>query len=347
MAGLFVGRLSDFLGRRKIILVVAALLFSLASLVSGFANSFAMLIGARLLMGVAEGGVMPITQALVAAEVEPGRRGLAMGAAQNFGANLLGNFLAPVILVAFASLYGWRRAFFLTALPGFLIGVFMWWFIRDPKVPERTARETKVSMSRVAGLRNVWLCCILSILLVAFLVVFAAFMPVYLVQSLAMDKGTMSWLMAMWGLPSMLYAFLIPGTSDLVGRRPVVIVMGAVSALIPLSVLFFRTDVWPLFLMFALGAAVSGTYPLVMATIPSETVPATGLATAMGLTMGLGEIIGGVLSPSVAGLLADSYGLGAIVWVLLALSAAIFLFALGLKETAPAALQKHAVSAVS
>jgi len=86
-AGLFVGRLSDFIGRRKILLVVAAFTFSIASLVSGVAGSFATLIAARLLMGVAEGGVMPITQALVAAEVKPERRGLAMGAAQKTGAN--------------------------------------------------------------------------------------------------------------------------------------------------------------------------------------------------------------------------------------------------------------------
>jgi MFS family permease len=73
-----------------------------------------------------------------------------------------------------------------------------------------------------------------------------------------------------------------------------------------------------------------------MATIPSETVSPSRLATAMGLTMGLGEVVGGVLSPGLAGLLADSFGLHAIVWVLLALSVGIFAFAFGLEETAPA-----------
>jgi MFS family permease len=347
VAGLGVGRLSDFLGRRKIILVAAAFAFSLASLGSGLATSFAMLVGARLLMGVAEGGVMPITQALVAAEVEPGRRGLAMGAAQNFGANLLGNFLAPLVLVAFASAYGWRHAFFLTALPGLIVGALMWAVIREPPVPARIQAAGTMSIGAVMRSRNVWLCSLLSILLVAFLVVFAAFMPVYLVQNLRMDKTTMAWLMSMWGLPSMLYAFLVTGTSDLIGRRPVVIAMSAVSALIPLSVLWFRGDVWPLFLMFGLGASVSGIYPLVMATIPSETVPASEVATAMGLTMGLGEVVGGVLSPEVAGLLADSWGLAAIVWVLLTISTALFLIALGLRETAPAARYGHEAAAAS
>ncbi len=79
LAGLLVGRLSDSLGRRKPILIIAAVIFSTASFVSGLATTFAMLLAARLLMGAAEGGVMPISQALVAAGAEPERRGLAMG----------------------------------------------------------------------------------------------------------------------------------------------------------------------------------------------------------------------------------------------------------------------------
>ncbi len=75
---------------------------------------------------------MPISQALVAAEVEPERRGLAMGVTQNFGANLLGNFLGPIVIVAFAQMYGWRQTFYLAALPGFIVAVLMWLLIREP-----------------------------------------------------------------------------------------------------------------------------------------------------------------------------------------------------------------------
>src|SRR6187431_1358930 len=47
IAGLFMGALVDRIGRRKLILVVATLVFSLASVVSGFAGSFIALLGAR------------------------------------------------------------------------------------------------------------------------------------------------------------------------------------------------------------------------------------------------------------------------------------------------------------
>ncbi len=54
---------------------------------------------------------------VVASEVKAERRGLAMGVTQNFGSNLLGSFVAPVLLVAFATAFGWRHAFFLAGIP--------------------------------------------------------------------------------------------------------------------------------------------------------------------------------------------------------------------------------------
>jgi len=99
IAGLGMGSLVDRFGRRKLMLVSATIVFSMASVLSGFASGFAWLLGARLLMGIAEGGIMPITQTLIAAEVPHERRGLAQGVTQNFGSNLIANTLGPVIIV--------------------------------------------------------------------------------------------------------------------------------------------------------------------------------------------------------------------------------------------------------
>src|SRR3546814_7203660 len=79
IAAFVYGRLSDTLGKRKILLIFATLAFSLCSFLTGLASTFALLLGARLLMGAAEGGVMPISHAMVASEVDPQRRGLAQG----------------------------------------------------------------------------------------------------------------------------------------------------------------------------------------------------------------------------------------------------------------------------
>jgi ACS family hexuronate transporter-like MFS transporter len=364
LAGLLVGRLSDMLGRRTVILVIAAFIFSVASLLSGWVTSFGMLLATRLLMGFAEGGVMPISQALISAEIDPARRGLAMGIAQNFGANLLSNFLGPIVVVNFGLAFGWRSAFYLAALPGVVAAVLMLWLLRDPTREEvgRKARGEGVS-GRLVGAsgdaggsggtggserlgaaawthRNVLLCVGMSISLVAFIVVFAIFMPLYLVNVRGMPQQVMAWLISMFGLTSMAFAFLVPGSSDVLGRRPVVISMSLLALLIPLGAMFVHQPLWLLFVLFALGAAMSGVFPLAMATIPSETVPPRQLATVLGLTMGLGEIIGGVFAPTLAGRAADSSGLGATLWILIGLSLATGLLACFIEETAPRVLQR-------
>ena len=109
---LLIGRVSDAWGRRKPLLVFCTVVFACMSFLSGVAGSFVALLLTRLLMGVAEGGVTPISHAVIVSTVEPSRRGVAMGVIQNFGSNLLGGFLSPLLLVALANHYGWRSAFY-------------------------------------------------------------------------------------------------------------------------------------------------------------------------------------------------------------------------------------------
>lgn len=342
IAGLAMGGLSDRFGHRKAILIVATLVFSLSSVLSGFAASFVAMLGARMLMGVAEGGIMPITQTLIAAEVPPERRGLAHGIAQNFGANVLANFLGPIIIVAMANAVGWRNAFFLVALPGFLMVLLLALFVREPHELDNRPKPTLADARRLLLDRNILVCVVLSILLVAYLVVFSLFMPLYLVQAKGIDTQRMSWIMSSAGLASIAVAFIVPGLSDRLGRRPVSAVAGLLGVFIPLGALWAGGDsVWPYYLAFAAGAAITGVFPLAMATVPSEIVPPGLTATALSLTMGTSEIIGGVLAPTLAGRAADAYGLAAPLWIIAGLAVAVGLIALLLRETAPQVLARR------
>ena len=65
----------------------------------------------------------------------------------------------------------------------------------------------------------------------------------------------------------------------------------------------------------------------------------------MSLTMGISEIVGGTGGPSLAGVLADRYGLSAPIWLLAVLAVLIVLLALGLPETAPRVLARRAATA--
>src|SRR6478735_11657493 len=132
LAGLTVGPLSDRLGSRKPILLAATLMFCACSFLSGLAGGFLALLGARLLMGIAEGGVMPVSHAMIVAEVNPRWRGLGMGVGQNVGSSLLGSTMARLVLVPLAAAVGWRMGFSLAAIPGLVTAALIWLTLREP-----------------------------------------------------------------------------------------------------------------------------------------------------------------------------------------------------------------------
>ena len=340
-----IGVVSDKTGSRKALLIIATLAFSACSFLSGIATSFAMLLAARLLRGAAEGGVMPISQALVAAEVRPERRGLAMGVTQNFGSNLLGSFVAPVLLAAFATRAGWRHAFFLAGAPGLVAALLMWRYVREQPPVERDPAQPQEKLTLVAAFaeRNVLICAAMSVLLVSYLVICWAFMPLYLTQVRGYDPQTAGWLMGTLGVSATIGAFVISGLSDRLGRRPLMIAMPLIGVILPLGALYYTGTAWVLAAMFFVGWGLNGIFPLFMATIPSESVDPKHQATVLGLCMGTGEVLGGVLGPSLAGMAADRMGLTAPLWIMLGLTILSALLALGLRETAPCVLSRALV----
>lgn len=342
LAGFIVGGLSDRLGARKSVVVVATIAFCLCSLVSGLAGSFLMLLGARLLMGVAEGGVMPVSHSMIVSEVAPERRGMAMGIGQNLGSNVLGSFVAPLVLVWIAQKWGWREGFFLAGAPGLITAALIWFTLREPPVASSENAHAKVTLREAFRNRNVLLCALISILLVSYLVVCWAFMPLFLTKVRGFDPDTMSWLMATLGISAGVGSFAVPALSDAIGRRPVMIGFAFLGVILPLGGLFYTGSAWGLAAIFFVGWGLNGLFPMFMATIPSESVDPRLAATLTGVVMGTGEVLGGVLSPFLAGTLADGFGLSAPLWLMFGLTIAAGLCALGLVESAPRVVARRA-----
>jgi MFS transporter, ACS family, hexuronate transporter len=338
ISGYLIGRYSDRTGRRKSIIVVAGLAFSICSFVSGIAASFMMLLGARLLMGFAEGGVLPISQSLIATEVAPEKRGMAMGFMQGFGSNTLGSAVAPLVLVPIALAFSWREAFYVAAVPGLISAVLIWFLIKEPAIAVASDVQERLSIKQAFAERNILLCAMIATLLVAYLLICWGFMPLYLTKMRGFDPDTMSWLMATLGISAGIGSFVVPAISDYVGRKPVMIMVPLIGVILPLGAMFFEGSTWILAAIFFFGWALNGTFSLFMATIPSETVDPKHTATVLGLVMGTGEILGGVIGPLAAGKIADLTSLNAPMWIMLGLAIVAGLLALGLRETAPRAL---------
>jgi MFS transporter, ACS family, hexuronate transporter len=342
IAGFLVGRLSDKLGTRKPVIVAATIAFCLCSFVSGMASSFLMLLGARILMGAAEGGVMPVSHSIIAAEVDEDKRGLAMGVGQNLGSNVLGSALAPLVLIPVALAYGWRDAFYLAAAPGLISAAIIWFFVKEPEAAAFNHGDTpRATLAEAFADRNVQLCAIISILLVSYLVCCWAFMPLFLTKERGFEPDTTKWLMATLGISAGIGSFAVSALSDRIGRKPSIVGFSLIGVILPLGALFFTGSAWVLAAIFFIGWGLNGVFPLFMATIPSESVDPRLTASLTGIVMGIGEVLGGVLSPSIAGGLSDAYGRSAVMWLMLGLTLAAAVVGMALRETAPRVLARR------
>lgn len=348
------GAYSDRTGNRKSFLLIAVVAFSLCSFASGLAVSFATLFAARLLMGLFEGPILPICQSLVAIESSAGKRGNNMGVMQNFGSNLLGSFVAPLALVAIASAFHWRWAFFVAGVPGLIMAVLIAKFVRQPAatiepagVSAQTPTPTGMGYREMLRHRNLWICMVMAIFMVAWMVLGWAFLPLFYTKVRHISNGEMSVLMSVLGISAAFFSFVVPRLSDRFGRRPIIVIFNFVGLLVPFAALYFGGSLFMLGALIFVGWSASGTFPLFMGTVPSETIPARYVATSLGMVVGLGEILGGVSAPAIAGRAADLYGLQAPVVIMAACAIVGTLLALFLRETAPIRLARTSAGGLS
>jgi len=222
----------------------------------------------------------------------------------------------------------------------------MAWLIREPVIESTRVKPAPGAMARMLGDRNIVLCILISTLLVAFLLVFVTFTPLYLLNVRGFTPSQMSVIMSSFGIASMAVAFLVPGSSDRFGRKPVIIIASLIGLGLPLGMLFLAgNSIAATITCIIFGSTLSGVFPMVMATIPSEVVGPARTTTALSLTMGVSEIVGGVFAPGIAGRVADAQGLVSALWILTGITAAIIVLALFLRETAPAVLARRAAAA--
>jgi MFS family permease len=341
ISGYVIGTLSDKTGKRKKYLFISVVIFSVCSFISGLAASFAFLLVARIIMGFAEGPVLPLTQSIMVNASTEKRRGFNMGFMQSFGSNLLGTMIAPIALVALATSFGWRNAFFIAGAPGLILAALGFFFIKETPSKVVSEQKQKASIADLLKYRNVWVAILLSCCMMTWMFAQITFMPKYLIAVKHFAEADMGKTMGAFGLGSILWGAIVPALSDKFGRKPMVIIFFLLSMLMPLSVVYFGNDFSSLAPLVLLGASTMGCFPIVLATIPSETVPRQYLAQTMGFVMGIGELVGGFAAPAIAGWSADTFGLHAP--FLIAAGAAFFasIIAFLLIETAPAIVNKR------
>ena len=340
-----IGAWSDRSGLRKPFLLVSVVVFSLCSALSGVAATFMMLVMARVIMGFAEGPFLPICFSIMNVESSPKRRGVNAGLMQNFFASLLGTTIAPLVLPWLANAYNWRTAFYLSAVPGLICAVLIWLFVKEPKavVQEVTAAHLpKPGMLDMLKQRNILVCSGISVFMISWYLVGIIFLPVFFTVVKGMSPDVAGQVVAPMGIATMICGFVVPAISDRVGRKPAMIIFTFIGLVTPISALYFSGPQWMLSVLLLIGWTASGSFAVFMGVVPSETVPKALAASSMGLVVGAGEIVGGVLAPTISGWIADQTSLVAHMVVMMVCALCGGLFSLFLRETAPGKLQQPA-----
>ena len=339
LAAYLIAAWSDRTGVRKPFLLVAVIVFSLCSFMSGLAGVFLVLLLARIIMGMVEGPILPISLAIMNAESTPSRRGINAGILQTFFGSLLGTTVAPLVVVYLAELYGWRVSFYLAGAPGLICALLIWRFVRGPEKKETKHNEHKsqgINPIKMLSIHNVLLCSLISCCMVAWYLLVVIFAPLIFTELRGYSETQMSRLMAVSGICTVIGGFLLPGISDRIGRKPVMVVFCFVSMLAPLAALYFSGPLWILGLLFFIGWSGSATFPLFMGVIPSESVAPGLIATAMGLVVCFGELTGGALAPILSGFAADQTSLAAPALIAAGCALVAGILSMFLIETAPA-----------
>lgn len=321
--------------KKKTVFIVAVLLFSICSFGSGLAVSFGTLLLARLVMGFAEGPVIPLAQNFVERESSPNRLGLNAGILQAVGSALFGSILAPVVLVQIAENMGWRNAFYIAGAPGLLLGLLAWQYVQK-STAESTGvhKPSAVNFSELLRHNNVrWgipaACCVFGWWFASL-----PFIANYFVHTQGMSPNDMGKTMGLLGVSSLVSSIFVAGLSDRVGRKPVLFLFCLIGVFYPFAVHFLAGSASQLPALF-LTYFMMGLLPIVAAVIPSEAVPDYLKAKAIGLVTGVAELVGGVLVPALSGVLSDAIHPSAFLWVSSAMAILGLFFMSKLEETAP------------
>jgi MFS family permease len=313
--------------KKKIVFVMAVFMFSICSFGSGLAMSFSGLLIARMVMGFAEGPVIPLAQNFVEKESSYHRLGLNTGILQAVGSALFGSIIAPVVLVQIAENLGWRSAFYVAGAPGLLLG-FLSWFLIKKSTAESIINEKQqggLNIKELLSYNNVRWGMVVACCVFGWWFATLPFISNYFVNAQGMSADDMGKTMGLLGVSGLVSSIVVTGLSDKFGRKKIILIFSFVGLFYPIAVYFLKGSNLQLPAML-ISYFMMGVIPIVAAVIPSEAVPVHLKAKAIGLITAVAEIVGGVIVPAVSGILSDKVHPSAFLLVagILALLALIF-----------------------
>jgi MFS family permease len=142
--------LADRIGRVKSIAAMAAL-WSVATLLCGFAKSYDQMLGARVLVGVGEAAYGSVGIAVIISVFPERLRATLTGAFM--AAGLGGQVLGVGVGGAVAATHGWRMAFLVIGAAGLLLALIYPWIVREARLScNQPQTRSQVKLGNIGAL---------------------------------------------------------------------------------------------------------------------------------------------------------------------------------------------------
>lgn len=311
------GRLLDRLGNR-VGFTLIMLWWSMACALHGLAAGFGMLLCARFLLGMGEGGAFPAAVRVVAEWISPAYRSTAVGII-NAG-TAVGSVMAPP-LIGFVLLHsGWRMVFFLSGAVG--IAWVLWWVVSYRASSEASPANTmavrslasRLGMRKLLGIRSVQALVFAKFMSDSAWYFLLFWLPKYLYDARHFDIKQVSyyaWIpYAASGIGSFFgglgsSTLLRSGVSLDKSRK---IALGVSAALMPVVMLVPMVPVELALALFSIAFFCQQSWSGLVMTVPADIFPLSVVGTVSGF-VGFGGAIGGAVFGMVAGYLL-SHGFG-------------------------------------
>jgi predicted MFS family arabinose efflux permease len=336
------GWLSDHFGRRRVLLPGAALACVLTAAMGGAWN-FASMFVIRDLIGFGDGVGWPNSQAVLAA-VFPARLRALAGGVFTGGYTLFGSVLGPIIVITLAIALGWRPVFPIIGAVFALVVVALWFVLKEP--PRSAASPPTLTWGSAFSLlrnRHVIVLMLIQVGALAWLQVGTGFNTLFLTDIRHIPLGATRPILTAMGVASLLGILLLPPLSDYAGRKLTVTLGGVLSGVALGLYIFGNFGIVTTTALLCVSAFCWGVMiPLGSATCVIELVGDHAWGTAMGTVNFAGAILGTFVLPTLAGVVADRFGLSTAMAIAAVAVAIGGLLMLAIPETAPLVLARRA-----
>lgn len=318
LCGIPIARLAERTNRVKII-AASVIIWSAMTALCGVAGSFLALLVFRVGVGIGEAGLTPPANSLIADYFPPRSRARAMGI-YSMGITL-GTVMAAAFGAPIAQAFTWREAFLVLGIPGVIVGLLVWFSVKEPprghSDPVGTKKLENIgfadTLKNLSSNKSYWINTAAATITAFTGYGMVAFQTSFFVRYFEMDLSTVAAQFTIpLGLAASVGAFLGGFLSEkLSGRFATAVAwfpgLGLILC-IPFYWLGYASDTASITFLFLLAASM-GHYLYLGAqfTICQGVVDARSRATAVAIMLFVVNLIGYGLGPLFVGMLSDYF----------------------------------------